>query len=1134
MKKNNSKGNCLTKKLPINQFLKIMRISIILLFTCVFYSMAESVYTQNAKVTINKRNASMKEVLNEIEAQTDYLFIYNNEVNTDKKVSVRAKSESVADVLNDLLKETDIRYTMEGNHIILFVETEEESAKDEKVLVVQQQRIVTGKVTDQNGEPLPGATVMVKGTTQGTITDADGNYSLSNVPDNATLVFSFVGMETREINVGNRTRIDVTMQEEVVALEEVVAVGYGTMRKSDLTGGISTVIGSNIAKKNTTNISQALQGAASGVMVTRGSGSPGESATIRIRGITTIGNSNPLVIVDGVPGGGVDQVDPNDIESISILKDAASASIYGSRAAAGVILINTKRSKSGELNLNYDFSFGVETPTERPEVVSVIRYMEMNNERTWNDQGNIGNEYPVFPKDEIENYYELNGQNPDRYPITNWEDLIMKKSAPRQKHNLIISGGSNDVKVRGSIAYENIDGLYAHRSFERINSRINSDISVKENLLNVKMDLNFRRNIQNHPMISPGLQGYLAGPVYPAMWSDGRLAGGKNGDNPYGRVEYGGTQNNKNDIIGGKLEVNFMPLSGLNLKALIAPSLRFVYQKDFKKKVPYYDADNPTQLLGYLTGLDRTSLSEVRNQSHDYTLQFLANYEKYFDKYSLNVMAGYEEYSFFTEEMGASRDNFEFTYYPYLSVGPLDYRDNYGNAYENAYRSFFSRILFNWNNKYLFQGNIRYDGSSRFHPDYRWGFFPSLSAGWVLSNESFWRKNSSFSYLKLRGSYGVLGNERIGNYPYQATIAFEPNVLLFQGSNVVSVNSAAQTTWAIPDITWEETKTFNIGLDAYFFDNKLQFTGDLYSKRTSNMLLNLEIPKFLGFNNPDQNAGLMKTKGWDVEISWQDKIGDLSYSVRGNLFDSKSLIKDLKGTEFKGEKITAAGTEYNEWFGYRTDGLFQNQEEINNSAVISAAVKPGDVKFLDISGPEGVPDGIISADYDRVPLGGSLPRFQFGCDFDLRYKNFDFSLVLQGIGKQNVSINKEIWPLRERGWYNAPKEYDGNYWSVYNSEEDNLNAKYPRLSDIAENQNFRTMSDAWLISGAYLRIKNIGLGYSLPQFIAKKIDAQQIRIFLNISDLYSFNNYIKGYDVEVVSSNYPITSTFLFGVNLKF
>jgi len=323
-------------------------------------------------------------------------------------------------------------------------------------------------------------------------------------------------------------------------------------------------------------------------------------------------------------------------------------------------------------------------------------------------------------------------------------------------------------------------------------------------------------------------------------------------------------------------------------------------------------------------------------------------------------------------------------------------------------------------------------------------------------------------------------------------------------------------------------------VDAYFLSNKLQFTGDIYKKNTSNMLLQLQIPSFMGFSNPDQNAGTMETSGWDLELSWRDKIGQMNYTVSANLFDSKTLMKDLSGTEFKGSQITAEGTEYQEWYGYKSDGLFQTQEEIDNSPVTSSTIKPGDVKYQDVSGPDGVPDGVISPDYDRVTLGGSLPRYQFGSNLSLDYKSFDFSLTLQGVGKQLRNISAEIYPLRTSGWENAPKIFDGNYWSYYSTTEENLSAKYPRLSDTGNGNNYTT-SDFWLVNGAYLRIKNINLGYSLPHTFVQKLKMQQMRLYINISDLYTFDKLMKGYDVESVANyGYPITSTFLFGVTVKF
>ena len=836
------------------------------------------------------------------------------------------------------------------NTQLTLAETTPDGTNSSDAYSMQQQIEVSGTVTDaQTGDPLPGVNIVIQGTTQGATTDMDGNYTIE-APADATLEFSFVGYQTKTVNVEGRQEINVTLQQSVTELEEVVAIGYGSQKKSDLTGGVSTVSGDDIANRKTTTVSQALQGTSAGVMVRRSNEDPGSGASIRIRGITTIGNSEPLIIVDGVQRDNIDDINPNNIANISVLKDASSASIYGARAASGVILITTKRAESGELSVNYNIEYGIEKPTETPEYVGAVRYMELNNELKWNDNGNNEDEYPVYSQDLVSNYNELNAENPNEYPITDWQDLVMNDYAPRQRHNLDITGGTENVKLKGSLSYENIDGLYYGRNYQRLNSRLNTDITLKEEVLDAKMDVYFRRDIQERPIQNPVYRARMSAPIYAAKWSDGRIAGGKQGANIYGIIKQGGFRNNWDNQLGGKLELNYRPLNGLELSGRISPSLGFQKGKNFTKRVPYYDPENPARLLGYLEHSSSTELSESRSDSYDVTAQFLANYEIEFGGHSLTAMAGHEDYKAFNEYMGASRDQYKLRSYPYLSIGPLEYRDNYGGAYENAYRSWFGRISYNFRNKYLLQGNIRYDGSSRFHSDSRWGTFPSLSAGWVLTEESFMQNTDPLSFLKLRASYGTLGNERIGNYPYQATIGFS-DALFYQNSNVVSAQTAAQWEYAIPDITWEKTKTYNIGVDANFFENRLQVIGDYYRKETEDMLLPLEIPDYMGFDNPDQNAGRMHTEGWDLELIWNDNIGDLSYSVSFNLSDSKSVMGELGGIEFKGDQIIAEGTQFNEWYGYKADGLFQSQEEVENSALTNESVRPGDVKYVDISGP---------------------------------------------------------------------------------------------------------------------------------------------------------------------------------------
>ncbi|WP_319268497.1 TonB-dependent receptor [uncultured Draconibacterium sp.] len=999
--------------------------------------------------------------------------------------------------------------------------------------VFAQQKTITGTVSDASG-PLPGANVIVKGTTVGIVTTPDGKFSLEVPGDASTLVISFIGYVAQEIDITETTNVDVMLLPDAIGIEEVVAIGYGTAKKSDLTGAVASVQGEAIAERQTTQISQALQGAVSGVMVTRDNSGPGSGATIRIRGITTIGDNEPLIIVDGVPVDNINDVNPNDIQDMSVLKDAASASIYGSRAAAGVILITTKRAKAGDLKLSYTGEYGIEKPTTWPKGVDVIRYMQMDNEMRWNDNGNQeGSEYSTYSQDQIENYWQYNAENPNIYPFANtdWHDLVLKESAPRQSHNLSITAGSKTIRTKVSLNYDNIEGLYKHKEYERWTARANNSITINK-FISTSVDMYWKRSISYDAATSPWGNLHLAPPVYPAIFDDGRIANGKAGANVYGVIEEGGTDTNWYNTIGGKAQIDFKPLDGLTISGVVAPEFGFTKGKEFQIEVPTTIYEDPTVYEGSLYNTSSTKLTEKRNDNNKVTSQILATYIKSFGNHNLNVFAGYENYSAFYENLGASRDKYLLTSFPYLNLGPLELRDNSGNAYENAYRSYIGRIMYNYNNRYFLQANVRHDGSSRFHEDYRWGTFPSVSGGWIISEENFMDGSKSvLSFLKLRASWGQLGNERIGNYPYQATISFN-DALFYQGNEVVSQQTAAQTQYAIRDISWETTESTDIGFDAYLFDSRFRLTADYYMKETKDMLLALEIPDFIGFDNPDQNTGKMETKGYEFEMGWNDNVGDLKYSVSFNLSDSKTKMGDLGGTEFLGDKIKKEGSEFNEWYGYVSDGLFQTQEEIDNSPKLSNSVKPGDVKYVDISGPDGEPDGIISPEYDRKLLGGSLPRYLYGGNIKLDYKGFDFSLVVQGVGKQTSRLTTTmVQPLRQN-WGNAPEFLDGDYWSVYNTPEQNLQVQYPRLSWSSRGNNY-AMSDYWLFDGSYFRLKNITLGYTLPKALTQKVGMSKVRVYASGSDLLTIDNYPKGWDPEV-GAGYPITQSYVFGVNVNF
>lgn len=990
---------------------------------------------------------------------------------------------------------------------------------------------INGTVKDAFG-PIPGAAVSVKSKSTGTMTDAKGIFALKNIYPTDVLVFSMMGYITHEVTVGNKKTIDVFLESSQKELEEVVVIGYGAVKKKDLTGAVSSVGGEKIAQRNTTQVSEALQGAVAGVTVTRTSSAPGAGASILIRGVTSIQESSPLIIVDGVPVSSINDVNPQDIDNVSVLKDGASASIYGSRAAAGVILITTKRGSKSGVNVDYSAFTAVDRPTDMPDFVGAVRYMEMQNELSWNQSGNPQNDqYPVHAKALIDDYWALNAQNPDKYPNTNWLDYILKDNALRHNHYLSVSAGDEKRKTKIGIGYDKSDGLFKYNlAYDRVTARVNNDIKVNK-FISTSVDVFANLDENVNPSYSPSTQMRYAAPIYTAEYLDGRISEGKTGTNPYALLKYGGKIDKSQTQLGGRGVLDITPIEGLKVSAIFSPEFNFSKSKNFSLAVPFTQYDDPTIVSGFIQGANTTSLLESRGDNKKFTTQFIANYTKEIEKHNMNAMVGYENFYSFYENLGASRDQYEMSYYGYLDAGPKSLLDNSGDAYEYAYRSYFGRVMYNYAGKYYLQANLRYDGSSRFHKDNRWGMFPSVSAGWVVTSEKFMKDVPVLSYLKLRGSWGQLGNERIGNYPYQSTLEFNTPVL-YQGGVVKAAQGASAYQYVIKDISWETTESTNFGIDAQFLKSRLGFSLDLYKKTTKDMLLALQIPSYMGYSNPQQNAGKMHTKGWDLELSWNDKINDFRYSVSANLSDYRSTMGDLKGTEFLGEQVKFKGSQFNEWYGYKSIGIYQNAESATNSPRTSTAVGAGDLQYLDISGPDGIPDGKISPEFDRVLLGGSLPRYLFGSNINAGYKNFDFSVFIQGVAKQKALLNEVmVRPLRQQ-WYNIPDFVDGNYWSAYNTPEQNAVAQYPKLSDATGDNNY-VMSDFWLFNGAYLRIKNISLGYTFNNVFGEKSVIRRARLYTNITDYFTFSKYPKGWDPEVSRTGYPITKSIIFGLSVK-
>ncbi len=1076
-----------------------------------------------SSIVLDENNITLNRALELIEQQSGYHFVYNKNVaDFNKPVSVRLNDVSIEAALDHLFTGRSIKYEIDDKYVILHAGGDNTPAAE---------MTVKGNISDADGEPLMGASVLVKGTATRVVADFDGNYSIA-AHSGDVLVFTYIGCEPKEIKVGSQSTIDVVLESSETLLNEVVVIGYGTVKKQDLTGSVSSISSATITDRKQSMLSNALQGAMSGVTVTRSGSGPGSSADVLIRGITTIGNSSPLIIVDGVPADNLNDINPQDVESLTVLKDAASAAIYGSRAAAGVILITTKRASDGKVSMSYSYEYGYEKPTTQPDYVDVKRYMAMTNELRWNDGGNGTEHFPTYIQAVIDNYDELHANAPDSYPDTDWRGMLMKNHSNRQSHNFRISGGTARIRTNASIGYDYADGLYAHKDYARFTARMNNDIRIND-WISAAFDVNVKRSTGNDPAYNPMYASYIMPQVYAARWADGRIADGKSGDNPYAALNYGGTTQNKYNQVGGKVAVYITPLNGLKLSAIVSPIWNDWSGKSYRQRIEYFSADDPDELIGAINDFGATSLSESRGSSYSLTKQFLANYDRTFGDHSVSLMAGYEDNSYKTDNIWASRDNYQLTGYPYLDRGNADSQKNGGGAAHTAYRSVFGRVMYNFQGRYLIQGNLRCDRSSRFDRRYRAGYFPSVSGGWVVTREPWFEKfnlSPILTFAKLRASYGLLGNDRVGDYPYLPLLNYT-NSLFWEGSNMASHLTAAQWQYAIRDISWESTKTLGLGLDLAFFNNRLNVTADYYYKITKNMILDIDIPDYVGYDNPQQNTGKMKTTGFDLEIRWNDNIGEFKYSVAANLSDFKSRVGYLGGNQFLGDQIKTMGSYFNEWYGYRSDGLFQSQEEIDSYPVMNSSVRPGDIRYLKADPDDKSP---VSPDKDRVLLGNSQPRYQYGLTLTGEWRGFDLSVTLQGVGRQlKRKTATMVQPLRD-SYGVMPKLIDGRYWSHYNTPEQNLNAEYPRLTSTQAGYNY-AMSDFWLFDSYYCRVKNISLGYTIPQSITNRVSVNSLRVYVAGNDLFCFTNYPRGWDYEGYgSTGYPITKSFVCGVNITF
>lgn len=971
--------------------------------------------------------------------------------------------------------------------------------------MIGQVRTVSGLVKDNSDMPLIGVNILVKGTGTGTVSDLDGNFSIEVPQEQNMLVFSYTGYIAQEVNIGTATQLEIVLQEDVYGLEEVVVVGYGTQKKVNLTGSVERVEGDQLARQPVLQTSQALTGLSPGLTAIQSSGQPGsDNATLRIRGGGSIGASNdPLVLIDGVEGD-INGVDPNNIESISVLKDAAAAAIYGSRASNGVILVTTKRAKEGTFSVNYNAWMGTQDPTTLPEFVGVIEYLTL-----------IGTDPDVVAN------YQANLNDPDLYPDTDWVNELFTENGFQQYHNISVNGGSEKVKALASVSLMDQTANIPNYGFKRYNVRLNTDIKANDRI-DFSFDLNFRRSEQDNP--NTGLsnvtrQAFRIAPDQVAIHSDGSWGDGWQGQNPVAAVYDGGQNLGQSNYFRGVLRANVRLLEGLTFTALYSPEFSDGYSKNFNKQY--------TTIVDWNTKNTRivpaqNSLSQSNSRSLTNNVNALLNYTKTFGDHSISLLGGYEAIKYSYESFSANRRDFILDQIQVLNAGSQDGLGNGGTATQNGLVSYFGRANYSFKDKYLVEANIRRDASSRFAEDNRVAIFPSFSLGWRVSQEDFFNEDGFLSDLKLRASWGRLGNQQIGDFPYVSSIALGSSNYIFDD---VIYTGGVQSVLANNNIRWETSETTNFGVDMGILQGKLNITADYFIKNTDDLLLVLPIPLVAGLSAAESNAASTRNKGFDLALTWRDRIGSFSYGARLNYSDVERIATDLAnvGPLISGDQITELGGEIFSIYGYETAGIFQTQGEIDGAATQAGNPTIGDLQYVDQNN-----DGIINGD-DRVVIGNPFPRHSYGFELFGDIKGFDFSIFLNGVGKRDVFLQQDAaMPL-----FNAGKI---QRWHVEESwSETNTDADFPRIFATSNNT---STSSTWIFDASYLRVRNITIGYTVPNSLLDRVGINNLRVYASGQNLFTFDKLPDGIDPLIPNGTsgayFPVSSAMTFGLNVNF
>lgn len=1125
MKNTHCPSSYIHKKTSVKQLFRIMKITTFLLFFCAFSMMAGNVSSQNARVSIKKTDVPLEDILNAIEHQTDYLFMYTDAVDVKQPASVNVSNKPVAEVLNRLLASGQMTYQMEGTHIILSGKKEERSI----AASAQTKITVKGHVIDATGEPIIGASVIEKGTSSnGTITDYEGNFTLNVLPG-AVLVISYIGYVQQEVKTISGKTVDVKMREDAEMLEEVVVVGYGTQKKVNLTGAVETVNADVIENRPIRSATDALQGTVSGLTVSSASGKPGEFASFKIRGNTSVNSAGALVMVDGMPGD-INTINPQDIESISVLKDAASAAIYGARAAEGVILVTTKKGTSDKVKVEYTGNVSYNTPTRLPESNSGLEHALLSNAAF----GNAGLALQ-FPQDVIDAIKDPNvsaiakGNDWIYTSDMDWISLMMDHSF-QQTHNLSISKSSDKLKYLFSAGWLDQNGMFAEYgpdNYDRIYLRSNVNVELVKDKLSFDSKITFTNSTKlNHPNFSSWSVPYAtfvqAGPNMPIYDPNGNYSRNRLQLNPIQMLREGGEERFNSQRLEGIFTLEYKPFKSLTVRAVGGATIVNSQTKEWRRAYGKYGVNGLVSMGSGQSGPN--SVNQINTHRQYLTGQLIAEYKARLGKHDLNVLGGWSAEENLYEDLEGKRTDIVGNELPALNLGSTDGWSNKANENEWALVSGFMRANYAYASKYLLEANFRADASSRFSKKHRWGVFPSASVGWRITEEAFMQKQQVFTNLKLRASWGQLGNQNgLGMYDHIAKYDIKGYYPFASGLGQWAVISSLPSETR----TWETVEMKNIAVDMSFLKNRLNVTGEYFIKRNKDMLVSIEVPSVIGIDVPTGNYGELKVNGWEISVAWQDQIKDFSYGIRLNLSDQQDKLVDY-GVEYNGfvagVNKPAEGYSLGAIFGFETNGYFETEEEAKNSPAFNKSITGrGDIRYIDQDG-----DGKISAPNDLKYLGTTNPRYTFGANLTAAWRGFDFGLLLQGVGKRNFYLKQEIMSPFSVTWGNFSYKMHNDYWTP-----ENTNAAFPRpYAGAGHNYQF---SDHWLQNAAYVRVKNLQLGYTINQKKTQSWGIQRLRVYVSGDNLCEFSQLNKSFDPELSSADgyvYPMMRNFSFGLNV--